>query len=137
MGCLKKRCLSPFLSQRVGLHIPQDFVEIAFVLDRKTLEAALIDVASTQPGVVAMVLAHVAVTNPVHPLAELVGFVDLDDQVPVITHEAIAPELDFEAFCRDGKQLEKGGILLGAVKKDLAMIATIKDMKESPPESSP
>ncbi|MCE0499557.1 MAG: hypothetical protein LV481_16585 [Methylacidiphilales bacterium] len=71
----------------------------------------------------------VAVANPVHPAAEFAHGLHLDDQMPVITHQAIAPKINLKLGRGLAYDLEENGIFFRLPKKHLSMIATIEDMK--------
>ena len=114
---------------RIGFNVSQDLIQINLVLDRKTFEPALIDMTATEFPPVAMKQAHVTITNPVNPAAEFVHVVDLHHQVPVVAHQAIAPEADLEPLLRPSEQIQKLRIIVRAMKKGLPMIAAIEDVK--------
>jgi hypothetical protein len=93
--------------------------------------------ASSEVFVVAMDQANMPVADPMHPATKLAHGLHLYDQMPVITHQAIAPKINFK-FCRGlAHNLQENGELFRLPKKHLPMIAPVDDMKKSPFQMSP
>jgi hypothetical protein len=82
--------------QRIGLNVEHHVIHIALILDRKALIASLVDMAAAHASILRVKQLHVAVANPVHSAAQLFCRRHLGHKVPVISHQAVAPQLDFK-----------------------------------------
>jgi len=99
------------------------------VLNREALVSPLVDVAAAQLGAPAMQEPHVPITEPVHPPAEFLHTFDRDDQVPVIAHQAVTPELHVELRLRKSEQFQKQREFLRLPKQHLPMIAPVEHVE--------
>jgi len=112
-------------TDRITEYVAEDHEEMAVVLNRKTFEATLphMPVAAVVPMVAADVASH-----PLHERAEGGVRGRLHDEVKMIGHEADAEELDGVFGFRDGKQVEKCGIVAVLVEDRGASVPPIEDV---------
>ena len=100
--------------------------EMAVLLNGKTLEAALPDMAVA--AVMPMVAAHVAGQPPLHEGTQRRLGDRPQDEMKMIGHQAEAEQLDGKLGLGRGEQLEEGGIVAVLVEDGGAAVATIEDV---------
>lgn len=106
--------------------IAENREEMRVVLNGKTLEAALPDMAMTP--VVPMITPHMTGHPPLHERAESGRDSWLHDEMKMIGHQAKAKNLDgISGFCR-AAQIKEGGIVGVLVKDGCAAVATVQDV---------
>ena len=52
--------------------------------------------------------------------------------MPVIAHQAIAPEVNVELFVRGGEQFQELSVIVRPMKERLPMVAPVEDMEAAP-----
>jgi hypothetical protein len=118
----------------IAEHVAEDCEEMAVLLNRKTLEAALPHMAVTV--VVPMVAADVAGHPPLHERAQGRNSRGLHDQMEMIGHQAEAEDLDGMPGFGSGEQVKKGGVVAVLMEDRGATVPTIQHMVGVPSDLS-
>ena len=90
--------------QRVAFDVTTDGEKVIVVLDRKTLEPALINVAFARAVMMGVISHRVGRGDPAHEAAHLAALIGPQHQVPVVRHQLIGEQVDvvsFESFAED------------------------------------
>ena len=99
---------------------------MAILLDRKTLETALPEMAVA--SVMPVIPAHMSGLPPMHEWAESVVGRGLQYDVEMVRHQAKTQHVDCKPGLRLPKQVEEGAIISRLVKHGRTAVATIEDV---------
>ncbi len=113
-------------SQGIALDITSDGQEMLIGLDRKRLEAALIDRPSPGGVMMGMPALRMGDGDPAEHLGEFAILSRPEEEMPVIGHQAIGGDADLGLGLGFGENLLERGVVSGLFKERQPSYATIQ-----------
>lgn len=113
-------------TNRISQHVSKHDQQMAILLDRKTLETALPEMAVA--SVMPVIAAYVGGLPPMHEWAESVVGRGLQYDVEMVRHQAETQHVDCKPGLRLHKQVEEGAIISRLVKHGRTAVATIENV---------
>ena len=113
-------------TNRISQYVSKHDQQVAILLDRKTLETALPEMAVA--SVMPVMPAYMGGLPPMHEWAEGVVGQGLQHDVEMVRHQAETQHVDSKPGLRLHEQVEEGAIISRLVKHGRTAVATIEDV---------
>ena len=119
-----------FGAEGIALDVADDFEQVRVALDGEGFVGALVKVAVACGVAVFVPASDVCDGEALHELAELGVGGGLEDQVPVVGHDAVGEELDGDGVEGLGEDFFEGGVVEVFLEEGGAGVGSVEDVKE-------